>query len=181
MKKNRIAFESDFWTGHEIKGSFQVMDAFFDFAHLDCYKQMLGEAFLYIHKTKVYKKDYPGRVFVYYTALRSFLKVCFLLQYKNKKWKVKKPSDCKSKLHLASLTMEEYENPFLVFQRAFAEKTIDEFEFFLFEIVHLSLSPCTEEFDYDLITPYIYLIKMLDASQLMRERGIEKVKNSEQS
>lgn len=181
MKKNRIAFESIFWAGHEIKSSSQVLEAFFDFAHLDCYKEILCEAFLYVHKKKVYKKDYPGQVIVFYTALRSFLKVCFLLQYKNKKWKVKKPSDCKSKLHLASLTMEEYENPFLVFQRAFAEKTIDEFEFFLFEVIHLSLSRCTEEFDYDLITPYIYLIKMLDASQLMRERGIEKGKNNLQS
>ena len=103
------------------------------------------------------------------------------MQYKNKKWKVKNASDCKSKLHLASLTKEEYENPFLVFKKAFAEKTIDEFEFFVFEVIHLSLSRCTEEFDCDLITPYIYLIKMLDASQLMRERGIEKIKNNVQS
>ncbi|WP_207915826.1 hypothetical protein [Flavobacterium caseinilyticum] len=79
------------------------------------------------------------------------------------------------------LTKEEYENPFLVFKKAFAEKTIDEFEFFLFEVIHLSLSRCIEEFDYDLITPYIYLIKMLDATQLMRERGIEKIKNNVQS
>ncbi|MNG02339.1 hypothetical protein D3C84_853650 [compost metagenome] len=77
---------------------------------------------------------------------------------------------------MASLTEQEYENPLTVFQKAFEENTIDKFEFFLFEIGHLSLSPFTEEFDYDLITPYIYLVKMLDASQLMRDRGIEKIK-----
>ena len=59
MKKNRIAFESIFWAGHEIKSSSQVLEAFFDFAHLDCYKEILCEAFLYVHKKKVYKKDYP--------------------------------------------------------------------------------------------------------------------------
>jgi len=77
---------------------------------------------------------------------------------------------------MASLTEQEYENPFTVFQKAFEQNTINEFEFFLFEISHLSLSLFTEEFDYDLITPYIYLVKMLDASQLMRDRGIEKIK-----
>ena len=181
MKKNKMYFDTNFWAAYEAENPLEALYSFFDFAHLHCYKEILCEAFLYVHKKKVYKKDYPGQVIVFYTALRSFLKVCFLLQYKNKKWKVKKPSDCMSKLHLASLTMEEYENPFLVFQRVFAEKTIDEFEFFLFEVIHLSLSRCTEEFDYDLITPYIYLIKMLDASQLMRERGIEKIKNNVQS
>jgi hypothetical protein len=38
------------------------------------------------------------------------------------------------------------------------------------------LSPHEEEFDYDLMTPYVYLIKMLDAGELMRERGVEKIK-----
>ncbi len=97
---------------------------FFDFAHLHCYKEILCEAFLYVHKKKVYKKDYPGQVIVFYTALRSFLKVCFLLQYKNKKWKVKKPSDCMSKLHLASLTMEEYEILSLYFKEYLQRKPL---------------------------------------------------------
>jgi hypothetical protein len=76
------------------------------------------------------------------------------------------------------LTKEEYANPFTVFQIAFAEKSLDEFEFFLCEIIHISLSPNVVEFDYDLITPYIHLIKMLDASQLLRESGLEKIKKN---
>lgn len=79
---------------------------------------------------------------------------------------------------MASLTKEEYANPFVVFQKAFAEKTPGEFEFFLCEIVHLSLSPYTEEYDFDLMTPYLHVIKMLDASQLLRERVVEKVRKN---
>lgn len=178
MKKNKICFETRFWYAYEIENPFEVIDAFFDYAALDHYKQRLAEAVLYINKQEVYKKGYPGQVFVFYTTLRSFLKACFCLQYKRKKWKVKQSSDCKSILHQGSLTKEEYANPFTVFQIAFAEKSLDEFEFFLCEIIHISLSPNVVEFDYDLITPYIHLIKMLDASQLLRESGLEKIKKS---
>jgi hypothetical protein len=181
MKKNKISFETNFWVAYEIENPFEVVTAFFDYAHLDYYKQTLCEAVFYINKQEVYKKDYPGEIFVFYTGLRSFVKACFCLQYKNKKWKVNElSSESRSILHQASLTAEEYIDPFIVFQNAFAAKSLDDFEFFLCEITHLSLSPSTIEFDCDLMTPYIHLIKMLDASQLIRERGVEKIKNVEQ-
>jgi hypothetical protein len=89
---------------------------------------------------------------------------------------VRKAPEKWSILGQASLTSEEYQNPFLVFQKAFDEKTPNEFDFFLCEITHLSLSPFAEEFEYDFITPYIHLIKMLDASKVMNERGVKKLK-----
>ncbi len=140
---------------------------------------MLNETIVYAHKNKVYKKDHPAPIFVYYTAFRSFLKACFCLQFKSKKWKVKEESDCKSILHQASLTKEEYANPFIVFQKAFADKTLEEYQYFLCEVVHLALSCNRVDFDTDMITPYIHVIKMLDATQLIRENGIQKRKKKE--
>ena len=77
MKKNKISFETRFWYAYEIENPFEVIDAFFDYADLEHYKQRLAEAVLYINKQEVYKKGYPGQVFVFYTTLRSFLKACF--------------------------------------------------------------------------------------------------------
>lgn len=176
MKKNKMHFESKFWAAYEIGSHFEVMDAFFDYADLEYYKRRLDQAVLYIHSDELYEKDYPGEVFIFYTVVRSFLKACFCLQSKREKWKVKEPSDCKSILHQASLTKEEYADPLIVFQKAFAYKTLDEFEFFLAEVVHVSLCSSIDELGCDLMTPYIHLVKMLDAAQLIRERGIEKVK-----
>lgn len=178
MKKKKMSFETNFWYAYEVENPFEVIDAFFDYADLDHYKNGLAEAVLYINKQEVYKKEYPGRVFLFYTIIRSFLKACFYLKDKGKKWKLKQEPDCKSILHQGSLTREEYANPFTVFQIAFAENSLDEFEFFLCEIIHISLSPNVVEFDYDLITPYIHLVKMLDASQMMREGGLEKIKKN---
>ena len=177
MKKNKISFETRFWAGFIPKNPFETFDALFDFAHLDYYKQNLSEAVLHCYSGKVYKQDTPCNVFVFYTALSSFVKVCYFLQGKNKKWKVKECSRSETVFHLSSLTKEEYDNPLLVLQRAFEVITRREFEFFLSEITELSLSPFYGEPDSDLTTPYIHLIKMLDASELMHERGVEKIKN----
>lgn len=180
MKKNKISFKTRFWAGFVAGNPFEAFDAIFDFAHLDYYKQNLSEAVLHCYKRKVYKQDKPSNVFVFYTAVCSFLNVCYYIKEKSKKWKVKESSRCETIFHLSSLTKEEYDNPFLVLQNAFEEKSLQEFEFFLCEIVELSLSPYASDPDSDLITPYIHLIKMLDAGELMRERGVEKIKKSSQ-
>lgn len=176
MKKNKISFETRFWAGFTTNSPFEAFDAVFDFAHLDYYKQNLSEAVLYCYKRKVYKQDKPCNVFVFYSALRTFIKACHFLNGKSKKWKVKDCSRSETVFHFSSLTKEEYDNPFLVLQSVFEEKTLQDFEFFLAEITQLSLSPDCGDPDYELTTSYIQLIKMLDAGGLLRERGIEKIK-----
>ncbi|MNY37556.1 hypothetical protein D3C86_1721270 [compost metagenome] len=66
-------------------------------------------------------------------------------------------------------------------QSAFEERTLQQFEFFLSEITELSLSPYDVDPDSDLTTPYIHLIKMLDAGELMKERGVERIKKTAQA
>ncbi|RKR05643.1 hypothetical protein C8C83_4994 [Flavobacterium sp. 90] len=176
MKKNKICFETNFCTEYVAGNPFKAIETFFAFARLDYYKQNLTELVIYSYKTKVYEQDNPSNAFVFYTAIFSFLKVCYCLQAKNKKWKVKESSRSETAFHFSSLTREEYDDPFIVFKKAFAEKTFKEFEFFLCLILELSLSPYAEDPESDLTTPYIHLIKMLDAAGLMRERGVEKIR-----
>ena len=165
MKKNKMSFETNFWAHYELENPFEVIDTFLGSESLAYYKQTLSEIVFYRSKDEVYKKECPGDVFFDYTAIRSFLRACSALQHKSKKWKVTEVSaERRSVLSLASLTAEEYENPFIVFQNAFAEHSLADFEFFLCEIIHLSLRPTIVEFDSDLLTPYIHVIKMLDAS-----------------
>lgn len=170
MKKNKIDFETRFWAGFVVGNPSETFDAIFDFAHLDYYKQNLSEAVLYCYKRKIYKPENPSNVFAFYTVISSFLKVCYYLKGKTKKWKVKESSRTETVFHLSSLTKEEFNNPLLVLQNAFEERTLQQFEFFLSEITELSLSPYHGDADSHLTTPYIHLIKMLDAGELMKER-----------
>ncbi|MEN2399301.1 hypothetical protein GKZ90_0005905 [Flavobacterium sp. MC2016-06] len=179
MKKNKISSGTSFWAGYATGNPLEAINAFFDFAHLDYYKQSLTEVLIYSYKTKVYKENNPSDVFVLYTVVSSFLKACYCLQEKSKKWKVKESLRSEKVFHLSSLTKEEYDNPFIVFQKAFEEKTLEEFEFFLCLILELSLSPHGGDPDSDVTTPYIHIIKMLDAVELIRERNVEKIKKTD--
>lgn len=176
MKKNKIALENDFWARYEAGKTFKAITAFFDYASLDYYKQSLSEVVMYSYKRKVYMQDNPSDVFIFYNAVSSFIKVCYDISEKSKNWKIKESLRTETIFHLSSLTEEEYENPFLVFQKAFNEITLEEYESFLCHILELSLSPNGGDPDSDLTTPYIYVIKMLDAVELIRERGVEKIK-----
>jgi len=177
MKKNKISFETNFWAHHELENPFEVIDTFLGAESLAYYKQTLSEIVFYRSKDQVFQKECPGDVFFTYTAFRSFLRACSALQHKSKKWKVIEiAAEKRSILSLASLTAEEYENPFMVFKNAFTEHSLADFEFFLCEVIHLALRPTIVEFDSDLLTPYIHFIKMLDASQLLLESEVEKMK-----
>ncbi|SEM65052.1 hypothetical protein SAMN05421856_10573 [Chryseobacterium taichungense] len=177
MKNNKISLETHFWSGQEVENPFEFIEVFFEYGNLDYYKETLNQFLFHTEQQKLYEKGYPGQIFILYTAFRSFLKACFKLRSKSEKWKVRKALEKRSILEQASLTSEEYQNPFVVFQNAFIDTAFEEYEFFLCEITHLSLSPFGEEFDYDLITPFIHLTKMLDAAQIIRERGIKKIKD----
>lgn len=103
---------------------------------------MLGEIVFYNYKEAVYKKEYPGEVFILCTAFRSFLGACSSLQHKGKRGKAKDaPAKCSSVLHQASLTNKEYNHPFIVFRNAFATRSLNDLGLFLCEIIHLALSP----------------------------------------
>lgn len=180
MKKNKISFETGFWAGYESGNPFKAVDSFFDFADLDYYKQNLTQAVIYCYKPKIYKEENPSDIFVLYTVFSFLLKVCYCVKRKNKKWKIKPSLRSETVFHLSSLTKEEYENPFIVFQKAFDEKTLEDFELFLYQVVEFSLSPLDIDSCFDLTTPYIHFIKMLDAVELIKERGVEKIRKRTQ-
>jgi len=177
MKKKKISLESSFWAIDDIENPFKLINAFFNYCTIDIYKDTLSEIMLYVNKAEVCNKERPGDLFDFHTAVRSFIRGAYLLNFKAKRWEVKKASKDWLIISQGSLNKEEYQNPFLVFEKAFECKTLEEYEFFLNEIVHVSLSPYKEQFDYDLITPHIHLVKMLDAAQIINERGTKKIKN----
>lgn len=174
-KKHKIDLETKCWANCQINDPFELIDTFFGHYKLDCAKSTLTEIMFYVHKTGICRKEYPAQLFDFYKAVRSFIRAGYLLKFKAKKWTVKEVSEEWQIISQASLSHEEYENPFLVFEKAFEVQTLEEYDFFLNEIVDIALSPCREESVQDLITPYIYLVKMLDAAQIVSERGVVKV------
>ncbi|GEN78043.1 hypothetical protein [Chryseobacterium hagamense] len=72
---------------------------------------------------------------------------------------------------LGSLSEEEYRNPCLVFRKTFSELTLREFDGFLSDITCFSLGTFQKGPEEDLVTPFLHLNRMLDATQLIVERA----------
>lgn len=89
MKKNKISFETHFWAAYEIDNPFEVVDAFFNYAGLDYYKQTLSEAVFYINKRQVYKKSIQEKSLFSILAFALLLKLVFACNIKVKNGKLR--------------------------------------------------------------------------------------------
>ena len=176
MKNKKIDFEAEFWDSYRKHTCLSLIDAFFEMDYLSAVKDRLFDIINYSTKCEVLMKDDPSLVFHYYLCMRSFIRASYLLQFKTKKWKLNDPPEYTSRLLQGSLSNDEYDNPFLVFQNAFKEFTLQEFEYFNTQIVYFSLGAYSDEPEANIITLFIHLNKMLDAAQIIRERGIVKIK-----
>lgn len=74
----------------------------------------------------------------------------------------------------ASLSDEEYLNPNLAFQNAFAEYSIRDFDYYIAVVVYFSMGIYAHAAESKIFAPYIHLNKMLDAAYLILERRIQK-------
>jgi len=138
-------------------------------------KEKLFDVVNYSTKPKVLLKEDPSLIFHFYLCLRSFIKASYVLQLKTTKWKLSDSTEYTSRLLQGSLSDDEYKDPLLVFRKAFKEFSLKEFDHFITESVYFSFSSYTNDPDANIITFFIHLTKMLDAAQLMRERGVEKI------
>lgn len=71
---------------------------------------------------------------------------------------------------LGLLSEKEYQNPLLVFKKAFREYSVQEFNYFLSGMVYFSMGIYDKLPERNIINPYIHLLKMLDAAYLIIER-----------
>lgn len=116
------------------------------------------------------KKD-RSAVLQFHQSLCIFIREGYMISEKAKKWKVNTPSDISSPMMKGSMSEKEYENPILVFKRAFKEYSIKEYDYFISGIVYFSQQMYRSGPESNLVRPYIHLLKMLDAAYLMLERG----------
>ncbi|BAP31069.1 uncharacterized protein CHSO_2032 [Chryseobacterium sp. StRB126] len=122
------------------------------------------------------KKD-PSVILQFHQSLNLFIREGYMISKKTKKRKVNAASYISSPMMKGSLSDKEYENPLLVFKRAFKEYSIKEFEYFISGIVYFSQQIYRHGPESNLVRPYIHLSKMLDAAYLLLERGIQKNDN----
>lgn len=135
---------------------------------------MLSSIMQYAVNGKDWLKKDPSVILQFHQSLNLFIREGYMISKKKKKRKVNAASYIGSPMMKGSLSAKEYENPLLVFKRAFKEYSIQEFDYFISGIVYFSQQMYRYGPESNLVRPYIHLSKMLDAAYLMLERGIQK-------
>jgi len=129
---------------------------------------------IYAGKKKTIINEESSAIFHFHQALRSFVRACYAVRLKERTWETNTNSENHSPLMKASLSDEEYLNPTLVMEKAFAEYSIKDFDYYIAIVVYFSMGVFKNAEQSSLISTYIHLTKMLDAAHLILERRIPK-------
>ncbi|RXM52580.1 MULTISPECIES: hypothetical protein [unclassified Chryseobacterium] len=174
MKKSRTDFHSRLGKGHKKYYGLQLMETYFQLNDLTASKEQLNNIMNYALKRNSRIQEDPSVILHFYQAMRSFIRAGYFIALKEKKGIVNIPLEEVSPLVLGLLSEKEYQNPLLVFKKAFKEYSIREFDYFISGMAYFSLGVYNNLPERNMINPYIHLIKMLDAAYLLLERRRKK-------
>jgi hypothetical protein len=170
MKKKKTNFESRFWSGRSKHSPIPLLELFFQFHDLATAKERLNLIMQYAVQGKTRIPEDPSVVFHFHQALRSFVRAGWCLRKKSGKWTEQAVLEHSSPLRQGSLSEEEYRDPALVFRKAFKAYRTEELAEFLSDIVYFSLGTFNNVPERNIVSPYLHLVKMLDAAWLIVER-----------
>lgn len=171
MKKKIVDLEARCWSGSEVHSGVELLETFFQFNDPATAREMLNKIVISaVKKKSVLVSQDAAAVFHFYLALRSFIRACFLISKKRKKWTVEEYLENRPVIINGNFS-EEYRDPVQVFRKAFKAYRRKEYEGFLSSAVYFSLSDSGCEEERRIIGPYVHLVKMLEAAYLMVERA----------
>ncbi|MGE8433934.1 hypothetical protein [Chryseobacterium joostei] len=174
MKKTRTYFEPSYRTVSKKRSGLQLMETYFQLNDLAVSKERLHNIMSYAVKKNNRINEDPLIIFQFHQSMQSFVQACYLIMLKERKWAIHTQLENISSWRLGLLSEKEYQNPLLVFKKAFKEYSIKEFNYFMSGMVYFSLGIYNNLPERNIINPYIHLIKMLDAAYLILERREKK-------
>ncbi|SDJ11097.1 hypothetical protein [Chryseobacterium jejuense] len=174
MKKNKTDLKTRCRINRKKYSALQQIEAFFQFNDLVGSKELLNRIVSHAVRRNSRIDADSVVIFQFHQAVRSLIRAGYLIMLKERKWVINTQLEKVSPLLFGLLSEEEYQNPLLVFQKAFSEYSIKEFDYFMSGMVYFSMGVYENLPEKNIINPYIHLIKMLDAAHLILERREEK-------
>lgn len=151
-------------------GGLQRMETFFRFNDLETSKKKLNSIMNHAIKRNSRINEDPSVIYHFHQCMQSFVQAGYLMALKEKKQTFNIHVEEIYPPFLGLLSEKEYQNPLLVFKKAFREYSVQEFNYFLSGMVYFSLRVYHNLPERNIISPYLHLTKMLDAAYLILER-----------
>ena len=117
MKNKKIDFEAEFWESHQKHSCLTLIDAFFQMDFLSAVRERLNDVMNYSTKCEVLMKEDPSLIFHHYLCMRSFIRASYVLKFKAKRWKVKRPPIFHPDYFKARFQMKNIETHFLFLKK----------------------------------------------------------------
>lgn len=121
-------------------------------------------------------KEDPSAILYFGECMKSFIRAGYLIIRNEIKWTVGAKTEFGSPIMLGLLSEKEYQNPLLVFKKAFEEYRVKEFDYFISGMIYFSLGVYDHVPERNIVSPYIHVTKMLDAAHLILERRDMKIR-----
>ncbi|AZB18457.1 hypothetical protein EG352_12015 [Chryseobacterium indologenes] len=170
MQKIRTDFQSRLGKSHKKYYGLQMMETYFQLNDLTASKGHLNSIMNYAIKRNSCIRENPSVILHFHQSMRSFIRAGYAIAIKEKKGTFNTVTEEAPPFLLGLLSGKEYQNPLLVFRKAFREYSIQEFDYFMSGMVYFSLGMYDNLPERNIINPYIHLVKMLDAAYLLVQR-----------
>ncbi|MDM1398344.1 hypothetical protein HX049_14380 [Myroides odoratimimus] len=174
MKKVKIPLEAHIWYREPIKNPYDMLSRLFEVVIPSELKQYLSELMVYTHKSEIYQQQSPHVVFLIYSILRSIVRGSYKIRSNSNKYYILKPlkksTVAESKVFLGSLSLDEYLNPYMVFEDVFEKQSVIDIEIDLFEIVEFALGNFIEPPSTEINISFINVNRLIEACWLICER-----------
>lgn len=185
MKMEKDHFETCCWRREVITDPYQVFAECFSLAGIDYFRDMI-KALLLNRGVRGTKKD-PGKLLFDCKVLGSLLNASWVINKLDKSPPAIIPDAdlfCKD-LYCSGisgtsewesfpreLSLKEYKNPYLVFKRFFGFQELDKWKLDLHDLLVRAYEKEPEETSLNLLSIYIYLIKLAEAAYLIDVREV---------
>lgn len=178
MKIIKVPFEALLWSCHDIQSPKVLLKTIFIHEFLENLKAQLAAMAAQTYTQEIYQSESPENVFREYAMFRSIIRVSYFLHLNKNEFTLKKEADDVEALGCGFLSRAEYIDPFSAFDDVFSDMALEKIDYALFEITTYAVNRFNDIPDYDLITPFIKLNKLLDACWLINKRKLKRKRDN---
>lgn len=190
MKQEHEYLETSVWYRDEISDPYQVIAEFFSQADVVSHRKIIRDTIRAACSDRICNKKNPGGVLFDFKILESIINAAYLLSKEKRESPLSISRDSLFDPNLycgwhaglnewdffpRMLSLKEYINPYLVFERFFKYLTLGEWKRELEDLVEYALARTSlweAGIDLDVLSIYLHLTKLVEAAHLIDVREI---------
>jgi len=190
--KNQDPFQTFCWLREVIHDPYKVVTRCFEIETIVTYRKTIKNSLFFVEKKKIFHKEHPCNLVFDFKVFNSIIKAadCINRQNREPTSNISSTDFMDTRLYSREsreftewdffprhLTRKEYKNPYRVLKIFFQYQSAQQWELTLHDVLDAALSSYGEETDLDLLSIYYYLLKLMEALNLIELRELSVANN----